>query len=248
LPISKTPIAYIIYPLSHHTRISPSAHSDSFIIIYREEITPEDYMSDDGSFSSANEDSRQKLSPEINNKQDGARKRKRNNPVRLPSVPDDSNDEFCCYDDGTVVEKDQNSTTGSPKRLKEEEMNKEEGREKEEKSQSSPSAENESGAMDLAKSPTTNTTTNNTCSSPKEPRQDDKEVRDTDNENKKHNHNSHSSEEEDDKEESNPRDQDVNHLGRLQNLPIFSQEENDSEGSSELGKSDDEENTGRSSK
>lgn len=38
-----------------------------------------------------------------NKKKDGARKRKSNPPVRLSNVADDSNDEFCCYDDGTVV-------------------------------------------------------------------------------------------------------------------------------------------------
>jgi len=99
----------------------------------REEMNNDDYMSDDdGSFSSNNEDSSaQKLSPELTNssssslsKQDGARKRKRANPIRLPSVPDDSNDEFCCYDDGTVVSnenEDRDSTNGSgssPKRFK----------------------------------------------------------------------------------------------------------------------------------
>ncbi len=69
-----------------------------------------------GTFSNANpaDDSSSSISlssvseksalPEEGRK-DGARKRKLSNPVRLPSVPDDSNDddEFCCYDDGTEV-------------------------------------------------------------------------------------------------------------------------------------------------
>lgn len=43
------------------------------------------------------------LTEEVTRRHDGARKRKLSNPVRLPSVPDDSNDDFCCYDDGTEV-------------------------------------------------------------------------------------------------------------------------------------------------
>lgn len=58
------------------------------------------------SFSSTNEElDKQTLSPEQQpqNRKEGSRKRKLTAPVRLPSVPDDSNDEFCCYDDGTEV-------------------------------------------------------------------------------------------------------------------------------------------------
>lgn len=224
-------------------------------------------MSDDGSFSSNNEDSRQsqKLSSSSPQKMtkhtedgNGARKRKRNNPVRLPSVPDDSADEFCCYDDGTIVT-NEDEDTGSPKRLKEDVFE-----EKVSKSQNSPSAsvipaqEGESGALalDLAKNATTSP------SKEEEKNGKDNEYNDRRNQSPKHQSESgrdfldrreqqENDKEDDDARTTSPvpksrRDQDqVDHLGRLQNLPIFSQEENDSEGSSEeLGKSDDEENTG----
>ncbi|XP_035706919.1 probable serine/threonine-protein kinase DDB_G0272282 isoform X3 [Folsomia candida] len=68
-----------------------------------------DGSNSEASFSSneANEELLEpKSSPSNNsssNKKDGARKRKLTNPVRLSNVADESNDEFCCYDDGTVV-------------------------------------------------------------------------------------------------------------------------------------------------
>ncbi|XP_035706748.1 zinc finger protein basonuclin-2 isoform X2 [Folsomia candida] len=257
-----------------------------------EQVNNDDYMSDEGSFSSTNEDSSTaKFSPEVitktcsssggdGSKQDGARKRKRANPVRLPSVPDDSNDEFCCYDDGTTVVGNSSSTnedddatttiatdgmTGSPKRFKDEE-------EGETKSQSPPIQEDDveeddsAAALDLISSPTS-----------KNEKSNDKEesTLDADDAEQKYNHTTKSSpisgnhsENGDDKAQGGENEQeflddqpspksrrdqaqDVDHLGRLQNLPIFSsssiKEENDSEESSELGKSDDdEENTGRS--
>ncbi|CAG7727834.1 unnamed protein product, partial [Allacma fusca] len=52
----------------------------------------------------------------VDNKKDGARKRKLKNPVRLPSVTTDdySGDDFCCYDDGTEINM---SKTGSEDEL-----------------------------------------------------------------------------------------------------------------------------------
>lgn len=203
-------------------------------------------MSDEGSFSSNNEDSSPtKFSPETMLAQghgqpqvtaDGARKRKRNNPVRLPSVPDDSNDEFCCYDDGTVINEEEDGTkTDSPKRFKES------GIEDTDKSQLSPEDEEHSpSALDLAKSSPTPPT------SPKDDKEESSCYRDNE---QKYNH---TQQQENDKESHKSRDQeDVDHLSRIQSLPIFSKApgdgENDSEVSSELGKSDDdEENTGRS--
>jgi hypothetical protein len=73
----------------------------------RDLMDPDGSASENSFVSSDNEDDgyQMKSPPSSvgNNKKDGARKRKLTNPVRLPSVPDDSNDDFCCYDDGTEV-------------------------------------------------------------------------------------------------------------------------------------------------
>ncbi|CAL8124278.1 unnamed protein product [Orchesella dallaii] len=80
---------------------------------------------DSDSFSSTNEELNEKqvLSPEASvGRKEGSRKRKLTNPVRLPSVPDDSNDDFCCYDDGTEANEHNetspnNNVVGSPPML-----------------------------------------------------------------------------------------------------------------------------------
>jgi hypothetical protein len=257
----------------------------------------EDYMSDDdGSFSSNNEDpSAQKLSPELNNssavdsgsKQDGARKRKRANPVRLPSVPDDSNDEFCCYDDGTVVsneneneDRDSTNGAGSPKRFKVENgestpqadavdeivspVSLKESQKSPVRSdgeiQTSPSpkkenesSENASGALDLAL---------NLSPKSKIIREEDAEVEEdkatilngTHPVGSGNHRDGHDSEEEDEQvkeEEGEVETGSADYLGRLKNLPIFSTNSSQQpivheSDSSDMCKSDDEENTGRS--
>jgi len=77
------------------------------------------------SFSSANDEFHPKSPPfsfantgNSGSKKDGARKRKLTNPVRLPSVPDDSNDDFCCYDDGTEVSPHEDDEDDNPNQEK----------------------------------------------------------------------------------------------------------------------------------
>jgi hypothetical protein len=76
-----------------------------------------DRSNSEASSFSLNETFLEPKSPTSNSsisKKDGARKRKLTNPVRLSSnIADDSNDEFCCYDDGTGVspENDRNDDT-----------------------------------------------------------------------------------------------------------------------------------------
>jgi hypothetical protein len=73
-----------------------------------------DGSNSEASFSSTNEEFLEPKSPPSNSsssKKDGARKRKLTNPVRLSSnIADDSNDEFCCYDDGTGVSPEDDDT------------------------------------------------------------------------------------------------------------------------------------------
>lgn len=102
----------------HAIRISHS-YCKSQLTLFREN---EDYLSeeDGASLSSAPED--RKFSPEIlKASSEGARKRKRANPTRLPATPENDQDqdpeEFCCYDDGTLPNQEDEESP-SPKQFK----------------------------------------------------------------------------------------------------------------------------------
>jgi len=82
----------------------------------------EESLSDDNeSFCSMNDETKMSVENSCaaknesvsNSKEGGSRKRKLNNPVRLSAaVYPDSNDEFCCYDDGTEISREEEEQPG----------------------------------------------------------------------------------------------------------------------------------------